>query len=650
MAETNTGVGSPASEINWSSSLPAIAQLLMPLLGKSGTTTASTSERSTSSANIDPLVALLAQMQGQTPQALEALVGQLFAQGAAKVPELTAQFANATGTRPSNNTMLAQSLSGLNSNLAQTIAQYAVQQQNANNQIAATAGGKIADATKSTATDTNKSVTENAGVNLKNNPALSMGLPLSLLGGFLLNKYGKSQSAGTPGSGPAGASGVSSTSGGETPDLGLFNNPPLSAPSFSGTFDPSLSGFATQSASGAQSFPISGAPDIQAMPLITDTPTFSGTFDPTLPSALPSVSFSGAFDPTLPAATGFDSSAYFSGSFDPSLGAGLDFASPFFLPEADLTDFLGFASGGSTVRNKNQIDRGSVTPASAVNIFPAQVAAQMPASAAPAAQTQAVTEAASPAARTVVPGAATSFAGSPSGAGADGIDQLLEAGSQAFASKAIGSGLVSGFGLESPALSGMIGFDPTSMLVSFAVSQVLKGLFKENGPKPQEFYVQPSGTGIHLGQDNYLQGVDSFYGEAENYLNNSGIYDTAGLQQLSGHRQIYNSPSGTFAGLFRDAEPFRTGNFDNAWFQGFSDRLAQATQTGAYAPAPVVQDIAFASGGVVKSGSGPTADDNMIKVSKGEYILPADVVDYIGIDTLDNFVSTLHTPVNGGTK
>lgn len=628
MAETNTGVGSPASEINWSSSLPAIAQLLMPLLGKSGTTTASTSERSTTSANVDPLVALLAQMQGQTPQALEALVGQLFAQGAAKVPELTAQFANATGTRPSNNTMLAQSLAGLNSNLAQTIAQYAVQQQNVNNQIAATAGGKIVDATKSTATDSNKSVTENSGINLKNNPALSMGLPLSLLGGFLLNKYGKSQSSGDPGSGPAGNAGVPSISGGDTVDVGAS----AAAPMFSGSFNPSLEGGQT---GGAISIPISAPSIIESAPIPSIT-LDSGPaigYVPT-PQTVPLESFNAAMD-----------------AGDAAVGLG-DMSSPFFLPEADLTDFLGFASGGSTVRNKNQIDKTSVTPSSAINIFPAQVAAQMPASAAPAAAPTMAASAAPAAAEraAVVPGAATSFAGAPAGGESFNVDSLMEMGAQGLASKAISGGIVEGFGLASPEAAGIIGFDPTSILVSFAVSQVLKGLFKENGPKPQEFYVQPSGTGIHLGQDNYLQGVDSFYGEAENYLNNSGIYDTAGLQQLSGHRQIYNSPSGTFAGLFRDAEPFRTGNFDNAWFQGFSDRLAQATQTGAYAPAPVVQDIAFASGGVVKSGSGPTADDNMIKVSKGEYILPADVVDYIGIDTLDNFVSTLHTPVNGGTK
>lgn len=651
---TNTGVGSPASEINFQSALPALLPLLQTVLGASKTGTTRGTETTTTSANVDPLLQLLTQLQGQ-PAGLESVVAQMFAQGAAKVPELTAQMANATGTRVNNNSMLALSLGQQNTNLAQAIAQYVVQQQTANNQTAANVAGKIADATTTKSTAVDKTANETTAPNLKNNPLLSMGLPASLLAGFLLNKYGKTQTPGSTSSGAPGASEVNSSGGTATgggTDFGAINELNVAqAPGFTGTFDPTLS-------AGAN--PFAGTTiDFSTM----QVPNFSGTFDPTLP--VPSApTFSGTFDPTLPVAAA--PAVGFSGSFDPTLPAfssAVDFTDPSFLADADLTDFLGFADGG-TIRNRNQVAKekpSSVTPV--LQTFPAAAPAQVAAaSVAPASQSADASAEAANAIRNatmaaaVTPGTAMSpVQGMATGEAPSFIDSLAERAPALIGGKLAGTAIAQGLGLAGNGFNfAGFGFDPATIGISFIASQVLSKLFGDSGgPKPQEFYVQSSGPGIHLGQDNYLQGVDNFYGEAENYLNNSGIYDLTKLQGLAGHRPIYTDPANTFGRLFMDAEAARdpTKSFDNAWFSSFSDRLNQATGTGAYTPAPAAPvDQSFADGGHIKQGSGPSVDDVSIKAARGEFMLPADVVDYIGVNVLENLVATLHTPTAGGTR
>lgn len=124
-----------------------------------------------------PLEALLAQISD--PNNLANLVAQLFSQGAAQVPVLTSQFANATGTRVSNNSMLGQSLATLNTNIAQLIAQAVVDQQ----KTAAYAGGKIADTNKTTRSNTAQVQKPNLGRSI----AAGAG---TIAGGTLLNKLG----------------------------------------------------------------------------------------------------------------------------------------------------------------------------------------------------------------------------------------------------------------------------------------------------------------------------------------------------------------------------------------------------------------------------------------------------------------------------
>lgn len=158
-----------------------------------------------------PLEAILAQIMA--PGNLEALVANLFSQGAAQVPGLTAQYANATGTRTSNNSMLSQSLAELNSSLSQAIANAVVQQQ----QVAAGAASNLGNINKST---TQQQKTE---------PGNLMKALIPSIGGFALNRAGKFMDANKTASGmdanaaPAPAFTDFQAQAFEVPELGLVN-------------------------------------------------------------------------------------------------------------------------------------------------------------------------------------------------------------------------------------------------------------------------------------------------------------------------------------------------------------------------------------------------------------------------------------------
>lgn len=126
-------------------------------------------------------VSALKQVFGQQidPKALELLVSNLFAQGASQVPALTGQFANATGARTARNAPLALSLAMLNQNLAQSIAQQIVQQQ-AN---ASTTAGRIAENTRTTSSRQQTGPRPGAS-------SAALAIPLA---GFALNRLGKSK-------------------------------------------------------------------------------------------------------------------------------------------------------------------------------------------------------------------------------------------------------------------------------------------------------------------------------------------------------------------------------------------------------------------------------------------------------------------------
>lgn len=172
--------------IQYTSSAPAIMDMLKYITGEKQKGSESGTVNSTQTGQTGPLEAILAQMTD--PAGLQNLVSSLFAQGAAQVPGLTSQYANATGTRVSNNTMLGSSLAQLNQTIAQSIAQAIVQQQ----QAAAGAAGKLADTNKATAQT--KSGT-NTVVKSPGNPAAGILSSLAVAGGGkVLNEIGKKQS------------------------------------------------------------------------------------------------------------------------------------------------------------------------------------------------------------------------------------------------------------------------------------------------------------------------------------------------------------------------------------------------------------------------------------------------------------------------
>jgi len=162
--------GETATPIQYQSPLPGILDLVKYGVGSKTTETARTT------GDTDALSRLLSTLN---PENLQALVANLFAQGAAQVPGLTSQYANATGTRVTNNSMLGSSLAQLNQTLAQSIAQAAVQQQ----QVAGQVAGKISDTNKTTTAEKTTS------------PGKPGAVLLPTLAGFGLNRLGKSMDA-----------------------------------------------------------------------------------------------------------------------------------------------------------------------------------------------------------------------------------------------------------------------------------------------------------------------------------------------------------------------------------------------------------------------------------------------------------------------
>ena len=161
--------------IKFESALPA---LLTQFLGTKGTTSQSQTQATT--ADTAGLQQILGQqLASSTPAGMEALLKELFTTGAQQVPVLTQAYANATGTRSSNNSGLQLSLNDLNKTLAGQAATLVGQQQ----QQAAATAGKLADATKQVTSNTTTTQKQATG-----NPQAAGGL---VLAGTALNQLDK---------------------------------------------------------------------------------------------------------------------------------------------------------------------------------------------------------------------------------------------------------------------------------------------------------------------------------------------------------------------------------------------------------------------------------------------------------------------------
>lgn len=638
-ATQTTGVGSPISEINYQSGLPAIAQFLQTLIGQQvkETSSGTKGEAGTSTTSISgdraALDALLQKFMNPDQAGLENLVQMLFQDAAAKVPELTTQFANATGTRVTNNSMLASSMAKMNTDLTRTIAQQVLQQQQQNMANATAVAGKIADTTKTQTTSDNKTTstastgekTSAPNLSLKNNPIGTMAPFATMLGGWLLNKYGKTQSPGATAGADTAFDGNAVAN--QFENLGLATNAPMMD-----------TGAALEMAAPAVAAPL-------ALPAEVAT---------AIPVSSPLSGFDLA-ETAIPAGElNFD--VDFGGDLFSGMGdyGGFDIMDP----NVDwFSEFGGvFADGGQAGRTRNKNYVGStpdqapatVSGTPSIRVIPSIVAPSVAAPAmtaaidAPAAQASAAPRMVIPAAAELPAGSATASAGpSFSGLGdTPASSALANMGINFGVGQAVkAAGLSSGLGFN----VGPIGFDPLSMGISFLVSSLIN---KRDETKTPTFGLQANGTNVNVTQDNYMQGFGPLWQELTSVLNSS-LYDPAKLQTLAGPKAVGSTPQATAANLFKSVDSARVGNFDMNWFNDWSSRADAAV--GRNTPAAPQQDISYGDGGIIKGKGGPTADRIPIRVSADEYVLPADVVRAITPEVLDDLVASLHMPAKGGT-
>lgn len=178
-----------AEQIQFQSALP---QLFNTLVGQKTTSGggSTTQTTTTGSANTDPLTAAFTSAMGQFNQGIggyQALIDSIFQQGAQQVPSLIGAYANATGSRASNNSGLRLALDELNKSLSTQALQAILANQQQSLQTATQAGGQIAQATRSTTQNSNQQQqnTQKQGIG---NPKTGYG---AMLGGFLLNQADK---------------------------------------------------------------------------------------------------------------------------------------------------------------------------------------------------------------------------------------------------------------------------------------------------------------------------------------------------------------------------------------------------------------------------------------------------------------------------
>lgn len=612
-----TTSATPVAPINFTSSLPAMMELLKyaggtkttQSEGGTQTTTSAQDQVATTTGQTGPLEAILAQLSD--PNNLKNLVESLFAQGAQQVPTLATAYANSTGTRVSNNTMLSSSLAQLNQTLAQSIANAVVQQQ----QTAVTAAGKLAEtnktqATKSTGTqETAKNLTTTSVVQPNVSPVKSLGLPT--LAGTLLNQLGKQMR-------PAGAS---------APTAGA----PISM----------ASGASIDVANQNFDYPdaFSQAQHAIASPMVVPAENIPMLPQVFAPSA--ALGASGGAD-FLATATSNVDGGEFVGGIDElfTAGGGSDFVGDLPLDEAVagggsfLDDLLGgigeffggWADGGRVRgRRKGYADGGLVegerTPVirniadfgprrkvngrDALNYGPAGAGGG-----------------------TGIPSTSVP-AGAPAGGGAGGDFQSL------LSSESSGPGDVE----ANP--------NPSSLAIS--PMQALSLLTAVLAPSPMSIAnaisIATTGQGLFTNAVNAVTGSVAI-SVPESQPDPATGMDTAPAPDPVGSVSI--SVPGDTEGDTADADEGGTpggvgdaGTDEGGTGTGTGDASGDAGDAGS--------GDAFVDGGPVK-GKKKGIDQVPIMATADEYVLPVDVVKFIGKDNLDELVAMIHTPIRGGTR
>ena len=255
--------------INYSS--PITGSLIQQLLGQqtstsgtqntqqttAGSTTGTTSgsTNTTSSAELGPLLQAFSQAsQGMTPEQLSSLVTSIFQEGAKQVPSLIGAYANATGSRASNNSAVSLAIDQLNKEMTTQAVQSLLNYNQGQSQTAANAAAQIANNTRSQQQtqqqsqnqnqnqvqtgSTNTQQTQQQTVSPKSTGLLAGGMgALSLLSKTgLLEKLGLGGKAGAA-AGAAGGVGTITGGGSLAPTGGLsLTNGGGGAPASSGMF------------------------------------------------------------------------------------------------------------------------------------------------------------------------------------------------------------------------------------------------------------------------------------------------------------------------------------------------------------------------------------------------------------------------------
>lgn len=618
------GIAQPASAV------PSILDLLKYIGGSKTTTagseagnastTGNTSGVNTQQGQTGPLEAIISQLSDSNN--LANLVANLFSQGAAQVPGLTTQFANATGTRVDNNTMLGQSLAMLNQNIAQAIAQSVVQQQG----TAATAAGKLADVNKTNTnnqataqqTSTNKTATQTATTQPASIAKVAGSAGGVLLAGSLLNKLGSKAPVSTA---PI--------------DISNANFPGLNIPALEGSFGPSVTdasapilvgggttddaagGFVDDGAAGA-----AGAGDVaDAGAAVADAGA-----DVVANADLSDVSDS------------FDASDIFGFKHGGSV--------PPMQPKVKInrTQPKGYADGGTVEGDPNQpIARNIPFRGSPLNAGAQQavhfVLTPVPAGGAVdpvAGKRRGISGVEDGASDSSVQGSATAASVAPGGAGTDATANSVGEGTNA---PAVGIG---GIAVAiANALTGNVPAAIASLGKSVAVNQIVSALTSGNSAG--------GATGAQGGVSTGLTGEDTDSAEGVSAIGEGGVAGDGNAGAASSSAAASTGLSGdSVADAGAAAGDGAGGAGDAGSGDGSGDAGGGSGDAGGGDGAGSAGggDGGFAAGGRIKpriKADTEGVDKELIRATPGEYVLPLDVVEYLGRDNLDELISLVHT-------
>jgi hypothetical protein len=135
--------------------------------------------------------------------------------------------------------------------------------------------------------------------------------------------------------------------------------------------------------------------------------------------------------------------------------------------------------------------------------------------------------------------------------------------------------------------------------------------------------------------------MNSAYGQGSNMLGQAtNAYSAAGNtygQEFNARMQGYNAQQQSKAALYSGIGQM-AGRLGAAYMTGGTSLAAGMADGGE------IRGLRMAGGGRVSGPGGPVDDKIPAMLSDGEYVLPADTVDKVGVKKLDRLVKETHTP------